>query len=85
MTNFDFIKNMAIEEVAKGRIKYCDGSDTHGLLNSYYFGDFDGEIEVEFYQYNLGLSGEDAWKGAYAEALRLEIEWLKSERKEEND
>lgn len=83
MKNIDRFRMMSIEDIAKGRINFQDNSETHGLFNSYYTGDFSGRVEVEHYLYSSGLSYEDAWRVAYNEAIRLEIEWLNKEEEDE--
>ena len=72
MKNIGRIRARSVEEVAKQRIKLWDGSDTRGMFNSYYYGDFEGN--VEFY---------DDGETAHAKALRLEIEWLNKEEDKE--
>ena len=66
MTNYERIRNQTVEEVAPERIHLKTGE---GLGKWYYVGDFYKRVIVVNYECSA----------AYAEALRLEMEWLKSE------
>lgn len=68
MTNYEYIMSLSIEEYAKTRVKEYTADHCGGY--TYYCGDFKGDCEAVF----------QCTAQAYEEALRLEIEWLNSEK-----
>jgi hypothetical protein len=67
MTNYERIRNQTVEEMAKIRVNSCHYPNE----TRHFYGDF-GCVEAENHT-------ADALMTAYAEALRLEMEWLNSE------
>ena len=68
MTNYERLRNQTMEEVARDRVKMLQ--IITGCL--VYVGDFVGYTE-------FWLAAPGTRETAYAEALRLEMEWLMSE------
>ena len=72
MTHYGKIRNQTIEGVARDRIHFDRGDYENEEL-------IKGDFGVTKLDRNKYTNFDDAYDAAYAEALRLEMEWLKSE------
>lgn len=77
MTNYERIKSMSIEEVAKSRIKKYKAENDGGFI--YFCGDFNDKDYPQHYFTDLFTRGvEEAEK----RAIEAEIKWLEAEVEE---